>query len=229
MPAVCLSISVLRAWSCFKAAKIKLLRREASAFGLPAGISFDPWNSLVCLWAFGQSHALWVGESKRTNSWGCPISSCAVPLQAICFLLFLDPASLWEPEQQLWGETQQDTFSDACSVSSLGLVMIGVIIGARKVGINPDNVATPIAASLGDLITLSLLAGISSTLFKYIGTVFSRDLQLSKGGINPCEIIAGRLPISGISEWRLSCHCGRKMTKEVFSSFSFSSKLEGRA
>uniref|UniRef100_A0AAY4BU83 Solute carrier family 41 member n=2 Tax=Denticeps clupeoides TaxID=299321 RepID=A0AAY4BU83_9TELE len=52
---------------------------------------------------------------------------------------------------------------------SLGLVMIGVIIGSRKVGINPDNVATPIAASLGDLITLSLLAGISTTLFQYRG------------------------------------------------------------
>uniref|UniRef100_A0A8C5H3W6 Solute carrier family 41 member n=1 Tax=Gouania willdenowi TaxID=441366 RepID=A0A8C5H3W6_GOUWI len=51
---------------------------------------------------------------------------------------------------------------------SLGLVMIGVIIGSRKVGINPDNVATPIAASLGDLITLSLLATVSSTLYKYI-------------------------------------------------------------
>ncbi|KAI4903422.1 hypothetical protein NFI96_009149, partial [Prochilodus magdalenae] len=50
---------------------------------------------------------------------------------------------------------------------SLGLVMIGVIIGSRKVGINPDNVATPIAASLGDLITLSLLAGVSSTLYHY--------------------------------------------------------------
>ncbi|XP_060793057.1 solute carrier family 41 member 1 isoform X2 [Neoarius graeffei] len=50
---------------------------------------------------------------------------------------------------------------------SLGLVMVGVIIGSRKVGINPDNVATPIAASLGDLITLSLLAGISSTLYHY--------------------------------------------------------------
>ncbi|XP_048873225.1 solute carrier family 41 member 1 isoform X2 [Brienomyrus brachyistius] len=49
----------------------------------------------------------------------------------------------------------------------LGLVMVGVIIGSRKVGINPDNVATPIAASLGDLITLSLLAGVSSTLFEY--------------------------------------------------------------
>uniref|UniRef100_A0A3Q3XNC1 Solute carrier family 41 member n=1 Tax=Mola mola TaxID=94237 RepID=A0A3Q3XNC1_MOLML len=46
---------------------------------------------------------------------------------------------------------------------SLGLVMIGVIISSRKVGINPDNVATPIAASLGDLITLSLLAVISNS------------------------------------------------------------------
>ncbi|XP_053723801.1 solute carrier family 41 member 1-like isoform X1 [Synchiropus splendidus] len=48
---------------------------------------------------------------------------------------------------------------------SLGLVMVAVIIGSKKAGINPDNVATPIAASLGDLITLSLLAGISSLLF----------------------------------------------------------------
>ncbi|CAL8256097.1 unnamed protein product [Arctogadus glacialis] len=47
----------------------------------------------------------------------------------------------------------------------LGLIMIGVILLSRKVGINPDNVATPIAASLGDLITLSLLAGISTGLY----------------------------------------------------------------
>ncbi|XP_066559271.1 solute carrier family 41 member 1 [Amia ocellicauda] len=47
----------------------------------------------------------------------------------------------------------------------LGLIMIGVIIGSRKLGINPDNVATPIAASLGDLITLALLSGISTALY----------------------------------------------------------------
>ncbi|MED6239831.1 hypothetical protein ATANTOWER_011817 [Ataeniobius toweri] len=51
----------------------------------------------------------------------------------------------------------------------LGLIMIGVIVASRKVGINPDNVATPIAASLGDLITLSLLAGISTGLYKELG------------------------------------------------------------
>nr|XP_054604072.1 solute carrier family 41 member 1-like isoform X2 [Nothobranchius furzeri] len=50
---------------------------------------------------------------------------------------------------------------------SLGLVVVAVILASRKVGINPDNVATPIAASLGDLVTLSLLAGVSSFFFSY--------------------------------------------------------------
>ncbi|OCT94543.1 hypothetical protein XELAEV_18012217mg [Xenopus laevis] len=48
----------------------------------------------------------------------------------------------------------------------LGLIMIGVIFGSKKLGINPDNVATPIAASLGDLVTLALLSGISHGLYK---------------------------------------------------------------
>lgn len=47
----------------------------------------------------------------------------------------------------------------------LGCIMVGVVIASRKLHINPDNVATPIAASLGDLTTLALLAGISSFLY----------------------------------------------------------------
>ncbi|XP_075177655.1 solute carrier family 41 member 1-like isoform X1 [Anomaloglossus baeobatrachus] len=64
----------------------------------------------------------------------------------------------------------------ALPISPLGLVMVGVIIASRKLGINPDNVATPIAASLGDLITLSLLAGISSSLFSYIDVQYLSPL-----------------------------------------------------
>lgn len=63
--------------------------------------------------------------------------------------------------------------------------MIGVIIASRKIGINPDNVATPIAASLGDLITLSLLAGISTGLYKELG---NGDLYLL-GCMGPTELI----------------------------------------
>ncbi|XP_016016023.2 solute carrier family 41 member 3 isoform X2 [Rousettus aegyptiacus] len=53
---------------------------------------------------------------------------------------------------------------------ALGILMVCIVIGARKFGVNPDNIATPIAASLGDLITLSILAFISSFFYKHKDT-----------------------------------------------------------
>ncbi|XP_053103900.1 solute carrier family 41 member 1 [Hemicordylus capensis] len=70
----------------------------------------------------------------------------------------------------------------------LGMIMIGVIFGSRKMGINPDNVATPIAASLGDLITLALLSGISWGLY----------IELKeKAYVNPlvCAFFVALLPL----------------------------------
>ena len=46
--------------------------------------------------------------------------------------------------------------------------MVGVVVMARRFHINPDNVATPIAASLGDLTTISLLAAVSRALYSLI-------------------------------------------------------------
>ncbi|XP_067292741.1 solute carrier family 41 member 2 isoform X1 [Pseudorasbora parva] len=46
-----------------------------------------------------------------------------------------------------------------------GILMVGVVFGSKKVGVNPDNIATPIAASFGDLITLGLLAYISQGFY----------------------------------------------------------------
>ena len=51
--------------------------------------------------------------------------------------------------------------------------MVGVIVGSKKTGINPDNVATPIAASFGDLITLAILAWISQGLYTCLGKYVS--------------------------------------------------------
>ena len=53
----------------------------------------------------------------------------------------------------------------------VGTIMIIVIVFSRKFHINPDNVATPIAASLGDLTTLVLLSLIASLLFHTLGKV----------------------------------------------------------
>ncbi|XP_074533995.1 solute carrier family 41 member 2 [Halichoeres trimaculatus] len=49
-----------------------------------------------------------------------------------------------------------------------GIIMVGVIFGSKRIGINPDNVATPMAASFGDLITLALLACFSQWFFSFI-------------------------------------------------------------
>ena len=54
----------------------------------------------------------------------------------------------------------------------LGGIMIAVIVLSKKYGINPDNVATPIAASLGDLVTLALLSFFSNFLYNRIGRSF---------------------------------------------------------
>merc|ERR1719430_391853 len=44
----------------------------------------------------------------------------------------------------------------------LGIVMVIVIAMSRRFSVNPDNVATPIAAALGDLVTLPLLAFVAN-------------------------------------------------------------------
>jgi solute carrier family 41 len=54
--------------------------------------------------------------------------------------------------------------------------MIIVIVISHKCKINPDNIATPIAASLGDLTTLAILAGIGGLLFKIIGKNITESL-----------------------------------------------------
>lgn len=53
------------------------------------------------------------------------------------------------------------------SVASLvlGAVMSVIIICSKKFDINPDNVSIPIAASLGDITTLVLLAGSGDILY----------------------------------------------------------------
>ncbi|KAJ3108857.1 hypothetical protein HDU97_010129 [Phlyctochytrium planicorne] len=53
---------------------------------------------------------------------------------------------------------------------ALGTMMCGTVIICRLVNVDPDNIATPVAASLGDLITLIMLAGISTGLNSVIDT-----------------------------------------------------------
>lgn len=50
----------------------------------------------------------------------------------------------------------------------LGSVMVLVILLSRKFKVNPDNIATPVAGSLGDVVTLYMLSSFSSSIWNCI-------------------------------------------------------------
>ncbi|XP_069694265.1 solute carrier family 41 member 1 [Periplaneta americana] len=62
------------------------------------------------------------------------------------------------------------TATSSCFV--LDLVMIGVIVVAYRLHMNPDNLATPVAASIGDVVSITLLAQIASSFFRFHDTAY---------------------------------------------------------
>ncbi|KAF8437557.1 hypothetical protein L210DRAFT_3405455 [Boletus edulis BED1] len=60
----------------------------------------------------------------------------------------------------------------ACMASIiLGSFMCFLVVLCRHYGRDPDNIAPPVASFLGDLVTLSLLAGVSSFLINWVNTL----------------------------------------------------------
>ncbi|CAG7827126.1 unnamed protein product [Allacma fusca] len=55
--------------------------------------------------------------------------------------------------------------TSSLSASALGILIFGVIVLSSKVSVNPDNVATPLAASVGDVSSLAVLSGMASVLY----------------------------------------------------------------
>ncbi|ENN81081.1 hypothetical protein D910_02617 [Dendroctonus ponderosae] len=90
----------------------------------------------------------------------------------------------------------------------LGVVMIGVIIFSRHFNINPDNVATPIAASLGDLTTLAVLS--------YFASLFYRTID-SHPWLTPCLIVLG---ISLVPLWAYVASQNKYTREVLFSGWS---------
>lgn len=51
------------------------------------------------------------------------------------------------------------------SLSFVDFVMIAVIMLSYRYKMNPDNLATPLAASIGDVVSISLLSTIASSFY----------------------------------------------------------------
>lgn len=55
----------------------------------------------------------------------------------------------------------------------LDFVLVAVILTSHKFKMNPDNLATPLAASIGDVVSLSVLSFIASVLYENMGRFYS--------------------------------------------------------
>ncbi|KDN42726.1 hypothetical protein K437DRAFT_257751 [Tilletiaria anomala UBC 951] len=65
------------------------------------------------------------------------------------------------------------TLAASLSSAVLGSFMCALVILSRRYGVNPDNVASPLAASLGDLLTLILMGLLGSALVRFEGTILA--------------------------------------------------------
>lgn len=63
--------------------------------------------------------------------------------------------------------------SASLSSAILGNFMCALVVVARQTGANPDNIASPLAASLGDLLTLVIVGLLGSTLVRFEGTILA--------------------------------------------------------
>lgn len=68
--------------------------------------------------------------------------------------------------------------SASLSSAILGSFMCALVVVTRQLGGNPDNIASPLAGSLGDLLTLSLLGLIGSFLVHFEGTILATIILL---------------------------------------------------
>ena len=97
-----------------------------------------------------------------------------VQCQALVISLLVSIVAIlfnWIPRGEfVWFDTlllcSSSMLTASIASAVLGCLMVGVVLISRKLGINPDNVVTPIAASLGDLTTLFMLAVISDFMYQ---------------------------------------------------------------
>ncbi|KAG9339918.1 hypothetical protein JZ751_022231 [Albula glossodonta] len=98
------------------------------------------------------------------EKWNLIIGNLALKQVQATVVGFLAAVAAVRPEEVL-ASIEFNTLAVSTFCPPSGIIMVGVIVGSKKTGINPDNVATPIAASFGDLITLAILAWISQGLY----------------------------------------------------------------
>ncbi|TNY18842.1 hypothetical protein DMC30DRAFT_354856, partial [Rhodotorula diobovata] len=79
----------------------------------------------------------------------------------------------------------------AAGISSgvLGSFMCSLVVLCRRFRVNPDNIATPVASALGDMVTLVILGGLSSLFIIFMGTIISTLVFVALLGVIAVNVV----------------------------------------
>lgn len=138
---------------------LALLQCQATVVGFLAAVV----AILVDLWSDGSvqvNHAILMASASVITANLTSVCLSKLPYAFCCWSTF----AVKLPNRKL-------IFCLLC-ICVQGAVMILVVIVSRKHHINPDNIATPIASSLGDVTTVAVLAYTSGFFYRLIGENF---------------------------------------------------------
>ncbi|VDK70051.1 unnamed protein product, partial [Anisakis simplex] len=110
-------------------------------------------------------------QTREEVTWTVFSNICLIETQAIVLSFFAAVISLALSRFQIQFKMTHVmlVMSSAISAAAVASIVLAcliafVVVSSNKCGINPDNVSTPIAASVGDLVTLSVLVGSGSAM-----------------------------------------------------------------
>ncbi|KAG2236087.1 hypothetical protein INT48_006103 [Thamnidium elegans] len=89
--------------------------------------------------------------------------------------------------------TSSSMVSASFSSAILGIFMCALILICRKFDVDPDNIACPMASSIGDIVTLVLLASTASILQNQMESIFSTLVFL---------VMFSLIPVFGLIVWK---------------------------
>ena len=154
-------LSEVQAWSAFHDMP-DLLVLAPVLLGAKDNVVMPMASRLTTLAAVGQFDDLRVSwRIVRTEMAVVQAQAVAVGLLSALLVLLVDAIPGGDPVPDKIGIVA------LCAVAMLAVAVMGVVVGAMAIGTvlscqklkwNPDNVATPIIASLGDVISLSMLS-----------------------------------------------------------------------
>ncbi|XP_076761218.1 solute carrier family 41 member 3 isoform X2 [Xylocopa sonorina] len=168
-----LVLAKVTTWPVFVAVS-QLIILVPSLLGLKGNLDMCLASRLCTQTNLGNMHGVReIGKMIIGNIALVQIQAIVAAVLVSIFAVVVDAITNSDKHAFKWDNCLLLATASVCTATSscfiLDFVMIAVIMVSYRCKMNPDNLATPLAASFGDVVSLSVLSAIASALFERMG------------------------------------------------------------